>query len=236
MKLTTVAVFGVGYLLGTRAGRERYEQIVELTHGASGKFAASGARRRLEEYGARLEAYAAQSRTARRARASRVRAGRVAQRGREVVAGPGRDPEPPPVDWPERTRRTFRLRRSGPDPARGDMVIGAFVLARLLGIRLLTLEARVIVHEDDRGGTGPGPLVLTAGGPDHRAPYPARPGRRVRPVLADRKAPPDRPVPFRRPGLQAPDLSGWPAQCGWWSRGPTRSSEPGGPSIEVDCG
>lgn len=62
MKLTTVAVFGVGYLLGTRAGRERYEQIVQLTNSASGKFAASGARRRLEEYGARLEAYAAGSR------------------------------------------------------------------------------------------------------------------------------------------------------------------------------
>ena len=62
MKLTTVAVFGFGYVLGTRAGRERYEQILELTQIASGKFAVSGARRRLEEYGARLENYAAQSR------------------------------------------------------------------------------------------------------------------------------------------------------------------------------
>lgn len=62
MKLTTVAVFGVGYLLGTRAGRERYEQILELAHSAGGRFAGSGARRRLEDYGARLEAYAAQSR------------------------------------------------------------------------------------------------------------------------------------------------------------------------------
>ena len=62
MKLTTVAVFGVGYLLGTRAGRERYEQILGLACSAGGKFAASDARRRLEEYGARLEAYAAQSR------------------------------------------------------------------------------------------------------------------------------------------------------------------------------
>jgi hypothetical protein len=55
------------------------------------------------------------------------------------------------------------------------MVVGAFVLARLLGIRLLTLEARVIVHEHDRGGTGPGQLVLA-------------------PV------PPDLPGPTRRPG------------------------------------
>ena len=62
MKLTTVAVFGVGYLLGTRAGRERYQQILELAHNASGKFAASGARQSLAEYGARLEAYASQSR------------------------------------------------------------------------------------------------------------------------------------------------------------------------------
>jgi hypothetical protein len=62
VKLTTVAVFGAGYLLGTRAGRERYQQILEFAHNASGKFAASGARRSLEEYGARLEAYASQSR------------------------------------------------------------------------------------------------------------------------------------------------------------------------------
>jgi hypothetical protein len=55
------------------------------------------------------------------------------------------------------------------------MVIGAFVLARLLGIRLLTLEARVIVHEDDRRGTGPGPLVLAPVPPDRPDP-PRRPG------------------------------------------------------------
>jgi len=82
------------------------------------------------------------------------------------------------------------------------MVIGAFVLARLLGIRLLTLEARVIVHEDDRGGTGPGPLVLAPVPPDRRAAYPARSERRVRldrRVPPDRKAPPDRPVPSGRP-------------------------------------
>ena len=67
MKLTTVAVFGAGYLLGTRAGRQRYEQICEVAHIAGGRFAGSGARRRLEEYGTRLEAYAAQSRRAARA-------------------------------------------------------------------------------------------------------------------------------------------------------------------------
>ena len=186
MKLTTVAVFGVGYVLGTRAGRERYQQILELAHNASGKFAASGARRSLEEYGARLEAYASQSRLGQSGdgpvqcgpvtAASHVRAGRVARREREVVAGRGRDRVPPAVNWPERARRSFRLDLRGLDPARGDMVIGAFVLARLLRIRLLTLEARVVVHEDDRGGTGPGPLVLAPVPPDRPAPYPSPAG------------------------------------------------------------
>ena len=85
MKLTTVAVFGFGYVLGTRAGRERYEQILELTQIASGKFAVSGARRRLEEYGARLENYAAQS------RAGQSRAGQsgAGQSRRAAGAGSG---------------------------------------------------------------------------------------------------------------------------------------------------
>ena len=81
------------------------------------------------------------------------------------------------------------------------MVIGAFVLARLLGIRLLTLEARVVVHEDDRGGTGPGPLVLAPVPPDRPAPYPSPPERRVRP---DRRVLPD------RDASAAPDPQGRP--------------------------
>jgi hypothetical protein len=44
MRLATLAVFGAGYLLGTRAGRERYEQIVAAAERAS---------KRLEEYSAR---------------------------------------------------------------------------------------------------------------------------------------------------------------------------------------
>jgi hypothetical protein len=124
-----------------------------------------------------------------------VRAGRVARREREVVAGRGRDRVPPAVNWPERARRSFRLDLRGLDPARGDMVIGAFVLARLLRIRLLTLEARVVVHEDDRGGTGPGPLVLAPVPPDRPAPYPARPQR---PVPLDRRVRPDRDAPAGR--------------------------------------
>ena len=35
MKLRTAAVFGVGYVLGAKAGRERYVQIVEALQTAS---------------------------------------------------------------------------------------------------------------------------------------------------------------------------------------------------------
>ena len=65
MKLGTMMVFGVGYVLGTRAGRERYEQLLQLAHDATGTFAASGVRRRLEAYSGRLEDYAVRSRATR---------------------------------------------------------------------------------------------------------------------------------------------------------------------------
>ena len=42
MKITTAAVFGVGYVLGSKAGRERYAQIVAAARQAS---------KRLETYG-----------------------------------------------------------------------------------------------------------------------------------------------------------------------------------------
>ena len=44
MKLTGVAVFAVGYVVGAKAGRERYAQIVDGMARAS---------RRLEEFSAR---------------------------------------------------------------------------------------------------------------------------------------------------------------------------------------
>ena len=44
MKLTTVAVFAAGYVLGTKAGRERYAQIIDVVERAS---------RRLEEFSER---------------------------------------------------------------------------------------------------------------------------------------------------------------------------------------
>ena len=48
MRLRRLAVFGAGYLLGTRAGRERYDQIV-----AAARIASS----RLRAYGQSLEKY-----------------------------------------------------------------------------------------------------------------------------------------------------------------------------------
>lgn len=35
MKLRSLALFGAGYVLGTKAGRERYEQFVEAAQKAS---------------------------------------------------------------------------------------------------------------------------------------------------------------------------------------------------------
>jgi hypothetical protein len=49
VKLRSLAVFGAGYVLGTRAGRERYGQIIA---------AARSATKRLEDYGVKLDAYA----------------------------------------------------------------------------------------------------------------------------------------------------------------------------------
>jgi chromosome segregation ATPase len=46
VKLRSLAVFGVGYVLGTRAGRERYGQIVAAAQGAS---------KRLEDYSGKLD-------------------------------------------------------------------------------------------------------------------------------------------------------------------------------------
>jgi hypothetical protein len=50
VKVTTVVAFGIGYLVGTKAGRERYEQIV-----AAAKRRAA----RLGELGDKLERYSA---------------------------------------------------------------------------------------------------------------------------------------------------------------------------------
>lgn len=58
MKLSTVAIFGLGYLVGARAGRQRYDQIRQLASRFAEEFDASGARERLESISSRLETYA----------------------------------------------------------------------------------------------------------------------------------------------------------------------------------
>ena len=57
MKLTTVAIFGIGYVLGSRAGRERYDQLRKLARSASENFDVSGARQRLDALAAQLDGY-----------------------------------------------------------------------------------------------------------------------------------------------------------------------------------
>lgn len=65
MRLATLAVFGAGYVLGSRAGRERYEQLRELARSATDKFETSGARQRMAAYGTRLDAYPARTQSGR---------------------------------------------------------------------------------------------------------------------------------------------------------------------------
>jgi hypothetical protein len=57
MKLTLLCAFGAGYVLGSKAGRDRYEQIRELAEGATQRLEGAGIRQRLDELGGRLEAY-----------------------------------------------------------------------------------------------------------------------------------------------------------------------------------
>jgi hypothetical protein len=60
VKLTLACAFGIGYVLGSRAGRQRYDQIREAAREASRRLSESGVPDRLGDYGARLEQYAAQ--------------------------------------------------------------------------------------------------------------------------------------------------------------------------------
>jgi hypothetical protein len=61
MKLLAATMFGVGYVLGTKAGRERYEQICRLARSASETFDAAGARQRLEALAAHLDGYSSRA-------------------------------------------------------------------------------------------------------------------------------------------------------------------------------
>ena len=56
MKLVSVAIFGAGYVLGTKAGRDRYEQILAAAQNAPQAYqrvsnVAGNLTQRLEEYG-----------------------------------------------------------------------------------------------------------------------------------------------------------------------------------------
>ena len=57
MKLMTAAVFGIGYVLGAKAGRERYQQIQSMARNASARFDAGAARERLRKLPTQLDDY-----------------------------------------------------------------------------------------------------------------------------------------------------------------------------------
>jgi hypothetical protein len=57
VKLTLLCAFGAGYVLGTKAGRERYEQLRGLARDASQRLETTGVRQHLEDYGSRLDMY-----------------------------------------------------------------------------------------------------------------------------------------------------------------------------------
>jgi len=64
MKLVGVTLFGVGYYLGSKAGRERYEQIRALARAASERLEDQGNQSRLGIYADRLSTYARPTDTA----------------------------------------------------------------------------------------------------------------------------------------------------------------------------
>lgn len=81
------------------------------------------------------------------------------------MPGSGQEPSSLPgtqVGW-VREHRSSRLRKRDGHrkPSDGDMVIRALVRARLFGIQLLTLEARVVVRPDDGDWTVLPPLILS---------------------------------------------------------------------------
>ena len=65
--------------------------------------------------------------------------------------------------------RFLRLRRRpGHNSQQGDMVIRAQVRARLFGMQLLTLEARVVVGTDDGNWPATSSFILSPHNPDGR--------------------------------------------------------------------
>jgi hypothetical protein len=58
MKLSTIAALGAGYVLGSRAGHQRYEQLHEAARKVVGELDVSSIRSGLETLTTRLEQYA----------------------------------------------------------------------------------------------------------------------------------------------------------------------------------
>lgn len=72
--------------------------------------------------------------------------------------------------------RSLRLRRvPGQDRQHGEMVIEALVEARLLGLKILTLEARVVVGTDDGRPAMTSPVIVSAPEPAALDSQPSRP-------------------------------------------------------------
>ena len=97
------------------------------------------------------------------------------------MPGPGRQlsSSPGTAEWQKAPARSFRLRRRPEhNSQQGDMVIRALVRARLFGMQLLTLEARVVVGTDDGNWPAVSSLILS---PRNRA---GRNLRSQRPELA----------------------------------------------------
>jgi hypothetical protein len=87
------------------------------------------------------------------------------------VPGSGRLPSSSPgtAERQKVPARSFWLRRRpGHDSQRGDMVIRALVRARLFGMQLLTLEARVVVGTDDGNWPANSSLILSPHNPTGR--------------------------------------------------------------------
>jgi len=58
MKLVGLTLFGAGYILGSKAGRQRYEQIRALARAATNKLGDPSTQSRVSAYTDRLATYA----------------------------------------------------------------------------------------------------------------------------------------------------------------------------------
>jgi hypothetical protein len=58
VKLSSLVIFGAGYVLGSRAGRERYEQLRALASRAADNYMQPTTRDRISAYSQRLETFA----------------------------------------------------------------------------------------------------------------------------------------------------------------------------------